>query len=209
MSTIAVRRTYITYGTPTSSDSDRLLSSGERVAFSASVRVDWLFTYFGNGGGEGTAPTLRERQTAPLPEAVEADLSRLAQLPDNWDGAGTAALNESTINRTRLLLGLVFIYGGEHLPFPFLSSAHDGSVILEWETETGNELIIDVPSSPAAPIRFLLVEPTMSGVESEIESEISDIWSIQAIVQRLKGNQRVESSWALGATGGSRPMSVS
>ena len=66
-------------------------------------------------------------------------------------------------------------------------------MILEWQTETGNELIVDVPRSPEVPIRFLLVEPTQSGDELEIESEFSDEWSTQAIVNRLVGKQPIVS----------------
>lgn len=138
---------------------------------------------------EGTASTLGSRTITPLPRAVEDELVRLLALPVGWDGAGIAAVTEFTSERARYVLQLAFFYGKGRLPEPFFSPAHDGRMILEWQTENDKELIVDVPQSDKAPIRFLLLEPTPSGGELAIESEMSDEWSIQAIVSRLLDNQ--------------------
>ncbi len=137
---------------------------------------------------DSTVATLKNLNTRPLPESVEADLQRLAALPAGWDGTSIAAVTEITIERSRFFLQLAYRFGRGRLPEPFLSPAYDGRLILEWQAENGNELIIDVPHSPDGHIRFLLVEPTPTGGESEIESEISDEWSTQAIINRLVGS---------------------
>jgi hypothetical protein len=143
---------------------------------------------------EGTVATLQSRITPPLPESVEAELRRLGALPAGWNGAGIAAVTEFTIERTRFVLELAFFCGKGQLPEPFFSPAHDGRMILEWQAENDKELIVDVPQSNKASVRFLLVEPTPSGGESAIESEMSDEWSMQAIVNRLLDNRPTASS---------------
>ena len=152
---------------------------------------------------DSTESTLVGRDMSRLPSEVEAELERLADLPADWDENGTVALGKATIARTRFVLGFAFFFGGESLPVPFLSSTRDGRLILEWELGPSRELIMDVPKSPDAPIRFLLVEPEAGGRESEIESEISDKWSMQGIVYRFLANRPTQSYLVPDATVGS------
>jgi hypothetical protein len=125
------------------------------------------------------------RAWAQLPEAIEEDLKRISSLPAGWDGRSRSAVPALTMERTRYFLRLAYSWSGSGLPEPFIGPGPDGRVVLEWETENGKELIVDVPKAPEAPIRFLLVEPTETGEELQIESEFSDKWSTQAIVTRL------------------------
>lgn len=154
---------------------------------------------------ESTEASLGGWERAPLPLEVENELDRISNLPANWDGDGIAAVDIFTIERTKYVLRMFFKYGGGRLAVPLVGPAHDGRMILEWDTDHGDELIVDVPASRTAPLRFLLVEPTPFGREMEIESEISDEWSIQAIVHRLLGNQLTASSSDQAATVGSSP----
>jgi hypothetical protein len=152
---------------------------------------------------EATKMTLPEWEMPPLPVALDTELERLLRLPANWDGNGIAALAPTTVERTRFVMKLALFFGGSDLPDPFMSSTRDGRMFLEWETEPGRELVMDVPESPERQIRFLLVEPDEEGRETEIESEISDSWSIQGIVRRLMANPRTEGTTGPVATGGS------
>jgi hypothetical protein len=152
---------------------------------------------------DATMITLAEWGMPSLPTAVATELERLSELPANWDGNGITPLNPTTVERTWYVLGLAYLFGGSDLPTPFMSSSRDGRMILEWETEPGRELIIDVPESLESQVRFLLVEPNEEGEETEIESEISDSWSIQGIVRRLMANPRTDSILAPAATVGS------
>ena len=125
------------------------------------------------------------RVWAQLPEAIEEDLKRISSLPAGWDGRSRSAVPALTMERTRYFLRLAYSSSGSGLPEPFIGPGPDGRVVLEWETENGKELLVDVPKAPEAPIRFLLVEPTETGEELQIESEFSDKWSTQAIVTRF------------------------
>jgi hypothetical protein len=162
-----------------------------------------------NWNHESTEPSLGGWERVSLPLEVERELDRIANLPANWDGDGIAAVSAFTVERTKYVLRMFFKYGGRHLAIPFTGPAHDGRMILEWDTDRGQELIVDVPASKDAPLRFLLVEPTPSGPEMEIESEISDEWSIQAIVHRLSGSQLTASSLDRDVTADSIPRNDS
>ena len=158
---------------------------------------------------DSTERTLVGRDMSLLPPKVEADLERLANLPANWDGNGTSALDPATVARARFVLGFAFSFGGEELPVPFLSPSRDGRLILEWELEPSRELILDVSGSPDSPIRFLLVEPEVEGGESEIESEISDKWSMQGIVRRFLSRRLTQHNMVPDAMVGSNPKNDS
>ena len=158
---------------------------------------------------DATMMTLGEWKMPSLPVEVAMELERLANLPADWDGSGIASLDPTTVERTRFVLRLAFLFGGSDIPVPFISPTRDGRMILEWETEPSRELIIDVPGSPERRIRFLLVEPNKEGEETEIESEISDTWSIQGIVRRLMANLQTEKTTGPVAMGGSNRMNDS
>ena len=188
-----------TYADPLSSTWMRLPESSQ-----SGVRITGAGWY-----QDSTQSTLGGRDMSPLPPEVENELERLANLPANWDGNGSIALDPATVARARFVLGFAFFFGGEALPVPFFSPTRDGRLILEWDIEPGRELIMDVPKPPDAPIRFLLVEPEAKGGESEIESEISDKWSMQGIVYRFLANRPTQSNSVPDAMAGSNLRSDS
>lgn len=206
MSTTTTPPTRVAYGTPSYAEGFANRNSINERALMDSQRGGSV-TFFGARGEQSTATTLSGWVFPELPQNVEANLNRIRALPVGWDGAGIAAVAETTISRTRFFLGLAFFHGEGELPNPFMSPAHDGRLILEWETDSGKELIVDIPPSLSTPIRFLLVEPHLSGEETEIESEISDIWSIQAIIRALVGNQPTANISVPDAMDGSNQMS--
>ena len=120
-----------------------------------------------------------------IPDPVEKQLQHIASLPAGWDDRGISAVTPWTLSRTRCLLNLAYTWGKEDLPALFMSPANDGRIVLEWQNANGKELIVEVPSTHDEAIRFLLVEPTQTGDELEIESEFNDKWSTQTIVSRL------------------------
>ena len=120
-----------------------------------------------------------------IPQKIEQELLEIAVLPAGWDGNGISAVTPYTANRTRCLLNIAYTWGKQGLPPPFMSPAKDGRMVLEWQNANGKELIVEIPSTEDEAIRFLLVEPTQTGDELEIESEFNDKWSTQTIVSRL------------------------
>jgi len=57
--------------------------------------------------------------------------------------------------------------------------------MVEWKTESGKELILEVPPAEK-PIMFLLVEPADSGQENEVEGKLGEDHSLVELIGRLK-----------------------
>ena len=136
-------------------------------------------------GPEGV--TQSTASTEIIPGQILDRLDYLAGLPENWDGEGATAVTEFTINRIKGLLRRAYFAAGVQIPIPFISPAHDGMLVVEWKTETGKELILDVPPDETPP-GFLLVEPSPSGDEYETDAEIGDEWPIERAIQHLLAN---------------------
>ncbi len=57
--------------------------------------------------------------------------------------------------------------------------------MVEWKTDSGKELILEVPSDERS-ITFLLVEPADSGQEIEVEGKLEEDFSLDELIGRLK-----------------------
>ena len=125
--------------------------------------------------------------TPQLSQDLKDRLHYLASLQENWDGEGSAPVSQLTIDKLSSLLLEAFALGGESLPIPFISPAHDGMLVAEWKTDIGKELILDVPPDETLP-GFLLVEPQSSGEEKETDAEIGDEWPIAKVIRILLAN---------------------
>jgi hypothetical protein len=76
---------------------------------------------------------------------------------------------------------------GEETPHPFIAPANDGTIVLEWKTPTGKELILDIPSDDE-PVAFLLVEPKEPEGEVETEGVIGKPWALSELIRRLQAS---------------------
>lgn len=119
-----------------------------------------------------------------IPQEILDRLAYLADLPSNWDGEGGAPVTQFTVERTKTLLRSAYSATDDVLPIPFISPTHDGMLVAEWKTESGKELILDVPPDDTSP-GFLLVEPQPSGDELETTMEIGDEWPIERVIYSL------------------------
>ena len=127
------------------------------------------------------------RKTKRLPKSVLNRLNTLAQLPQNWDSYGAPPINSQTTERAALTLREILGTGEVEVPLPFIAPAGDGTIVMEWKTDAGKELILDVPPNDG-PLTFLLVEPTDSGEELEIEETIGERWPLAQVIRRLLTN---------------------
>lgn len=119
-----------------------------------------------------------------VPQEILDRLAYLAGLPPNWDGEGGAPVTQFTVERIKTLLRGAYSATDDVLPIPFISPAHDGMLVAEWKTESGKELILDIPPDDTSP-GFLLVEPQPSGGEIETDAEIGIEWPIKRVIHRL------------------------
>ena len=111
-------------------------------------------------------------------------LNRFATLPENWDSYGAPPISQKIIDWAVSTLREILRIGKKEIPLPFIAPAGDGRIVMEWKTELGKELILDVPPN-AEPLSFLLVEPTEDGGETEIEDVIGEDWTLEQIIKRL------------------------
>ena len=123
-----------------------------------------------------------------IPNQVQARLSYLLSLPTNWDHEESRQVPQTTNDRAQWFLEKAFAEARGQLPSPFIGAAFDGMLVIEWTTESGKELIADIPALPDEPIGFLLVEPDLSGREYELDSVIGDTWSPEQLIRRLLDN---------------------
>lgn len=126
----------------------------------------------------------KPEKSSSLPPELSDRLNRLATLPQNWDSYGAAPINPKTIKRVRSILREIFAVGAKDIPHPFIAPANDGTLVLEWETRNGKELILDVPPDDE-PASFLLVEPEAQGGEKEIEGLVGEAWTLAEVIGRL------------------------
>ena len=69
-----------------------------------------------------------------------AKLNELANLADNWDGYGGAAISQSTLDHVRKLLGAQVLYGRD-LSLPDLMPTSNGTIALEWQEPDGEAIV--------------------------------------------------------------------
>ena len=120
-----------------------------------------------------------------LPKVISDRLNKFAQLPQNWDSYGAPPIRPQTIELAASVLREILAYeAAKDVPLPFVAPAGDGTIVMEWKTEWGKELILDVPPGDG-PLTFLLVEPTEDGGELEIEDTIGEHWTLEQVIRRL------------------------
>ena len=127
----------------------------------------------------------KSQESGGLPQGLSDRLERLSLLPENWDGYGASPISPQVIRRAELVLKDTLGLAGDDIPLPFIAPAGDGTVVLEWKTATGKELVLDIPEKNE-PLPFFLVEPAGLEAEAEIEGVIGEIWTLAGIINRLK-----------------------
>lgn len=127
----------------------------------------------------------KREKDAALPQELSDRLEYLASLPQDWDSYGAARIGGEAIERTKQVLLEVLALANGAVPLPFIGPANDGTLVLEWKTPAGKELILDIPLG-AEPLPFLLVEP--QGPEGEVETEgvIDKTWPLAEVIRRLQ-----------------------
>lgn len=119
-----------------------------------------------------------------VPQAIIDRLNDLVRLTSNWDGQGGSSVTESAVVALLSLLRRAYLVGGDQLTLPFICPSQDGTLVAEWKTSAGKELILDVPAGNDPP-GFLLVEPQIGGQEVETDAEVGSRWPIEKVIFQL------------------------
>ncbi len=116
-------------------------------------------------------------------EAVER-LRKLTNLKSDWDGYGGVPPTEEAVKATAVLLLEIHKLTQGLLESPFIAPLPEGGLELEWELDSGAELMLIIPPT-RTDIRYLLDEPTSSGNINESEGVVSKDATLSELISRL------------------------
>jgi len=110
----------------------------------------------------------------------------ILNLPKNWDDNDADTFTAETLERTCQLLKTIFEELWNHMldvPFPLISPLPDGSIDINWETESF-ELLINISSAQNGDLINLYGE-RMNHPEDEIDLRINYEMVAQSIIPWL------------------------
>ena len=113
------------------------------------VRVDWsvareTFAHLQEYLPYSTANLVLATLQVSNPEAV-ARIRKLTHLEQDWDGYGGKPLTQKAIKETAKLLLEIYELTHGQLENPFIAPLPDGGLELEWELNSGAELMLVIP----------------------------------------------------------------
>ena len=120
---------------------------------------------------------------AASPKASER-IRKLATLEPGWDGYGGEPPTEQAIETTARLLIAVYSLTHGKLDSPFIAPSPDGGLDLEWELDSGTELMLVIPPT-GTEVRYLLDKTTSSGDTLESEGILAEDGALNALVSQL------------------------
>ena len=120
---------------------------------------------------------------ATNPEATER-IKKLTSLEPGWDGYGGVAPTQKAIKVTAELLLETHRLTGGLLESPFIAPLPEGGLELEWELDSGAELMLVIPPT-GTDVRYLLDEPTSSGNVKESEGIVTKDATLNQLISRL------------------------
>jgi hypothetical protein len=120
---------------------------------------------------------------ATNPEAVEK-IRKLGDLELDWDGYGGIPPTEEAVKATAWLLLETYNLTQGQLKNPFIAPLPEGGLELEWELDSGVELMLVIPPT-GTDIEYLLEEPKGSGDVNESEGIVPKDATLSELINRL------------------------
>ena len=111
-------------------------------------------------------------------------IRKLSRLEPHWDGFGGSPPTEAAIKATVGLLLEAHELTQGSLEGPFIAPLPDGGLDIEWDMDSGVELMIVVPPTGKR-IRFVLDEPTSSGDVDESDGIIPEDATLSDLINRI------------------------
>ena len=120
---------------------------------------------------------------ASNPEAAER-IRKLASLEQGWDGYGGVPPTQKAVKATAELLVRAHKLTGGLLESPFIAPLPEGGLELEWELDSGAELMLVIPPT-GTDVRYLLDELTSSDDVKESEGIVTKDTTLSELISRL------------------------
>lgn len=141
--------------------------------------------------------------TPSLPEQIAYDIVdyiikivQFSHLPDNWDAEGAKAIPPEVCEKAAKYLYAAhkelygefksvapnFLESSKGHPKPFITPAGDGSIVIEWESDKAELIVVFRPSSHQVDVEYLTVEKK-NGKEFEKEGMLN---SVTAFVEAVR-----------------------
>jgi hypothetical protein len=134
----------------------------------------------GETQGDGAHQALANLRVAN-PRAAER-IRKLRTLEPDWDGYGGSPPTEEAVKATAVLLLEAHILTQGLLESPFIAPLPEGGLELEWELDSGAELMLVIPPT-GTDIRYLLDEPASSGDINESEGVVPKDVALSELVK--------------------------
>ena len=117
------------------------------------------------------------------PDAA-ARILKLARLEQDWDGCGGNPPTEEAMKAAADLLIETHKLAQDMIGKTFISPLPEGGLDIEWELDSGVELMIVIPSNGKGK-RYVLDEPVSSGETKESEGTIPRGATLSKLINRL------------------------
>ena len=113
-----------------------------------------------------------------------ARLRLFAGLEPDWDGFGGRPPSEKALELATVVILVAYRVSGGNLDRPSVAPLVDGGVEMEWEVDTGRELMVTVPPD-GRHMQFVYTEQGNSGETGEESGFLPGDASISQLVDRL------------------------
>ncbi len=134
----------------------------------------------GETQGDGAHQALANLRVAN-PRAAER-IRKLRTLEPDWDGYGGSPPTEEAVKATAELLLETRRLTQGLLESPFIAPLPEGGLELEWELDSGAELMLVIPPT-GTDIKHLLDEPASSGGVNESEGVVAKDVALSELVK--------------------------
>ena len=136
------------------------LTEGCEVSFSSIADADYYeASLLRSLRSENRRPTLDRLKS--INSSLAGRIRHLRTLEPGWDGFDGSSITEQASEHTAALL-IIAAFLGEGLDDSFIAPLPDGGLEIEWEKESGPELLVDVPPTGKS-AEFLLEVPSEHG----------------------------------------------
>jgi len=152
------------------------VSISQKVAIIGNVPIGWQVPSL------GVTPRVNFGLRGGLVPDWAQRLKEFSQLTEGWDSYGARPISGTAIERAKAVI-LDAVSEQIGLPEPFVAPTSAGGVGLEWEVESGKELLLEI--SPAGELSYLLVTSRPDGGEIEIEDVIDSSAELHKLFSSL------------------------